>query len=245
MSKMNSLLSERLKSSSQASSKMNALAERSSAGNLSSFSGVFKVSSLSDKEKTSLKSFLEEYKEENCDLKKDFLELSSLTSEVKAITSQAVILHGERIKKAQELLKAYKEGAFTFWLISTYGNRQTPYNFLQYFELHQQLPEPLAPKLGEIPRQAAYTLASRTGPFSTKKEIIENYRGETKAELLDYIRKTFPLSKKDKRGQDLGLSLFKSLQRISDFLKEHGENLPPDLKKKAKGLLKTIQDQLS
>ena len=245
MSKMNALLSERLKSPSQTSNKMNALAERSSSGNLSSFSGVFKVSTLSEKEQDYLKNFLEEYKEESCNLSQDFLQLSSLTSEVKAITSQAVILHGERIKKAQEILKGYKEGAFTCWLISTYGNRQTPYNFLQYFELHQQLPGPLVPKLGEIPRQAAYTLASRAGSFSVKQEIIENYKGESKAELLEYIRKTFPLSKKDKRGQDLGLSLFKSLQRISDFLKENGTSLPPDQKKKAKDLLKDIQDQLS
>lgn len=64
----------------------------------------------------------------------DLAELSLITSEVKAINNQAAILHGERIKKAQTLLKSYQEGAFSAWLNATYGNRQTPYNLMQYYE---------------------------------------------------------------------------------------------------------------
>lgn len=244
MSKVNSLLSERLKAPSEKLSKMSTLAEMSSSGNLSSFSGVFKVTALNDKEQELLKTLLEEYQEENCDPKQDFIYLSSLTSEVRAINNQAVILHGERIKKAQELLKRYKEGAFTSWLIQTYGNRQTPYNFLQYFELYEQLPKPLLPKLDEMPRQAAYTLASRSGPFPLKEELIKNYEGESKQRLLEQIRQTFPLLKKDKRAQDLGSSLIKSLQRISDFLSEHTLTLSKEQKKKGKELLKNIQVHL-
>ncbi len=45
MSKMNSLLSQRLKAPLEKLSKMTNLAELSSAGHLSSFAGVFKVSS--------------------------------------------------------------------------------------------------------------------------------------------------------------------------------------------------------
>ena len=223
---------------------MSALAERSSAGNLSSFSGVFQVSALSEEEKESLRELLFLHKSDDVDIERDLLTLSSLTSEVKAITSQAVILHGERIKRAQELLKGYEEGAFTKWLITTYGNRQTPYNFLQYYELQKQLPKLLVPKLEKFPRQAAYTLASREGCFETKKQIIEEYKGETKIELLDQIRKTFPLSKKDKRGQDLGLSICKGLQRISDFLEEKDVQFTPQQRKRAKELLKALREQI-
>lgn len=244
MSKVNSLLTERLKAPSEKLSKMSNLAERSTRGDLSSFSGVFKVTALSEKEMGSLQSLLQDYKEEGHDIKDDLFHLCSLTSEVKAINNQAAILHGERIKKAQEILKGYKEGAFTFWLIQTYGNRQTPYNFLQYFELHQQLPHFLLSKLDAMPRQAAYTLASRSGAFEEKQEIIQNYNGETKQVLLEYIRKRFPLSSKDKRSQNLGAILLKSLQKISDFLMENPIELDFAQKKKAKELLCQLQGQI-
>ncbi|MES2200278.1 MAG: CT583 family protein [Chlamydiota bacterium] len=245
MSKMNSLLTERLKAPTEKLSKMSTLAELSSRGDLSSFSGVFKVSALNDKELESLRILLQEYKEEDQDIHQDFIKLSSLTSEVKAINNQAAILHGERIKKVQEILKKYKEGAFTFWLIQVYGNRQTPYNFLQYFEFYKQLPEALLPKLDEMPRQAAYTLASRPGPFPLKEEVVKNYNGETKQALLEYIRKAFPLASQDKRAQDLGTSLLKSLQKISTFLSLNSVQLDNTQKKKAQELLNTLKQQIA
>lgn len=244
MSKVNSLLTERLKAPAEKLSKMSNLAELSSRGNLSSFSGVFKVTALNIKELDCLKELLQEYKEEDQDTHHDLIQLSSITSEVKAINNQAAVLHGERIKKAQEILKKYKEGAFTFWLIQVYGNRQTPYNFLQYFELHQQLSPTLLPKLDEMPRQAAYTLASRPGPFSLKEEIIKNYNGETKQALLEFIRKTFPLASQDKRSQDLGSALVKSLQKISTFLSQNSIQLSDTQRKKAKELLEALQKQI-
>ncbi len=244
MSKVNTLLTERLRAVSEKSSKMSTLAERSSSGGLSSFAGVFKVSALSYQEQESLKNLLEDFKETDQDIGQDFIHLSSITSEVKAINNQAVILHGERIKKAQDILKKYKEGAFTFWLIQTYGNRQTPYNFLQYFELYEQLSEKLLPKLDSMPRQAAYTLASRIGPFSLKEEIIESYQGEKKDFLLEKIRKTFPLQESDKRQKNLPVTLFKSLQRILDFLSQNELVLSASDKKKAKELLKNLEKAL-
>jgi hypothetical protein len=241
MSKVNSLLSERLKTSSDKLSKMSTLAERSSSGNLSSFSGVFKVEGLSEKEKEFLKMLLAEYQKEGQDIEADFDSLSSITSEVKAISNQAAILHGERIKRAQEILKKYKDGAFTFWLIQTYGNRQTPYNFLQYYELYLAVPQLLLPKLDEMPRQAAYTLASREGPFETKVEIIKNYQGETKQAVIEQIRKAFPLQEKDKRAQDHGQNLIKGLQKMLDFFSNQPVKLLPPQQKKALQLIDSLK----
>ncbi|QZA58146.1 CT583 family protein [Candidatus Rhabdochlamydia porcellionis] len=214
MAKINSLLSQRLKTASEKLSKMTNLVELSSSGNLSSFAGVFRITTLNETEKQALKNILDQYKNKNQEVVQDLEYLSSLTAEVKAINSQAIILHGERIQKAQQILTSYQEGAFSAWLICTYGNRQTPYNFLQYYELHNAIPTALQDQLNLIPRQAAYSLASRQGPLVQKQHIIKTYQGQSKQELLELIRITFPLPIKDKRAQDLANIAILSLKKI-------------------------------
>jgi hypothetical protein len=218
MVKVNSLLAQRLKMATAKFSKMTSLVERSSSGDLSSFSGVFRVAPLSEKEKETLSSLLAQYKNEEQETGEDLFQLLSLTAEVKAINNQAIILHGERIKKAQDILKNYRDGAFSAWLIATYGNRQTPYNFLQYYELHHALPGHLHPKLDQMPRQAVYSLASREGNPSQKEQIIEKYNGEPKQELLKLIRETFPLAESDRRAQDLSELAANQLRRLHSQL---------------------------
>jgi hypothetical protein len=242
MSKMNSLLSERLK---QKPSKMTELATRSSDGHLSSFSGIFKVTELSSNEKDHLQTLLDTYKEQNQEIEGDLKMLFSITSEVKAINNQAAMLHGERIKKAQEVLKKYKEGAFSAWLVLTYGNRQTPYNFLQYFDLHQQLPSSLHTKLDEMPRQAVYTLASRNAPFEQKEEVIKNYQGQPKQELLTLIRTLFPLDGADKRLADLSAQAIKDLKRVLGLFKHHRFSPNSKQKLETERLLKELLKELS
>ena len=212
MAKLNSLLAQRLfKKEADKPSKMTQLATLSTSGNLSSFAGVFKINPLSSLEKEKLESILFSFKEAHNEFEKDLESLVNLTSEVKAINNQAAILHGERIKKAQEILKNYKEGAFSSWLVTVYGNRQTPYNFLQYYELYQMIPEALHLKLDSMPRQAVYTLASRKAPLSEKIKLISSYRGEAKDEVLSLIRKTFPLLQGDGRKENFSLSVLSSL----------------------------------
>ncbi|MFI5333907.1 MAG: CT583 family protein [Chlamydiales bacterium] len=228
MVKVNSLLSQRFKRATQKfSSKMTALAELSSSGNLSSFSGVFRVTPLTAVEQEALRNLLDLHTTDRANLKEDLQQLSALTTEVKAINNQAAILHGERIKKAQEILKKYKDGAFTSWLMTTYGNRQTPYNFLQYYELYTALPQMLHSKLEEMPRQAVYTLASRNGSSQEKQLIVQNYKGEPKQELLALIREAFPLAKQDKRAQDFAELALSSFTRLKQLI-EHPEFQPKE-----------------
>jgi hypothetical protein len=240
MAKVNFLLSERLKMASEKLSKMTNLAEMSTSGNLSSFSGVFKVGQLPAEEVEKIRLLLTQYEKEEGHKKADLEDLIALTSEVKAISNQAAILHGERIKKAQTILKKYRDGAFTAWLIHTYGNRQTPYNFLQYYELTQSLPSMLIPKLDAIPRQALYTLASREGDLALKEEIINNYSGQTKDELLDIIRKKFPLASGDGRAQDFAAHTISALSKLTSILKETPFIVSKQQKKKINALLKEI-----
>lgn len=242
MAKVNSFLTQRLKQATQKLSKMTNLVEMSSNGRLSSFTGVFKISNLSDKEQEALHHLLDQYKNETQEIHEDLKNLSDITAEVKAINNQAIILHGERIKKAQALLKNYRDGAFSAWLLAAYGNRQTPYNFLQYYELYRALPQTLHSKLDEMPRQAIYSLASRDAPLERKQEIIQNYSGQPKQELLSLIRDTFPLAETDKRGHDsaqAAITTLKKLERLfaspsfstSDRQKEILLKLLEDIKK--------------
>ena len=95
MAKVNSILDQRMKKP-VLSSKMAAMAQQSATGNLTSFSGIFSIVELSEKEKESLSSILNHYANESreSDLHNDLTNLITLTSEVKAINNQAALLHG-------------------------------------------------------------------------------------------------------------------------------------------------------
>lgn len=199
MAKIQNVLQKRLKSSPNTVAKVRELAQSSGSGKRSSFEGVFQSEKLSEEEQAKLQSLLEKYQTKKSNVSQDFEELSQLCIEVKAITKQAIILHGERIAKAQVVLKSYKEGAFSAWLSHTYGNRQTPYNLLQYYSLWKQLTEKERLLMEQIPRQAIYTLASRDVDIKKKLEFIKAYGGQSKQQLLELIRHEFPLNDKDRR----------------------------------------------
>ncbi len=240
MDDVNAILKERLKKNESLSKKMNSLAERSNTGQLSSFAGVFKLIPLQNAEVEQLKELVETYKEGMADTEHDLEELLSITSEVKAINSQAIILHGERIQRAQQLLKNYKDGAFSTWLIYAYGNRQTPYNFLQYYESYKTVSQPLKERLSDLPRQAIYTLATRQGDLMLKEELIRSYQGESKEVFLERIRNAFPLSLEDRRRVTVADQIAISLERL--VLK--AKNSPLKLSQIEKKRLFTLIDDL-
>lgn len=241
MSDVNTLLTQRLKKGEH-TSKMAAMAKQSANGNLTSFSGVFSVTELNENEKALLEDILNRYTTGAEDLSKDLLSLISITSEVKAINNQAAILHGERIKKAHSILTRYRDGAFTTWLIAAYGNRQTPYNFMQYYEFYESLPKTLRPQIEAMPRQAIYALASREGAIEQKQLIVENYKGETKSELLTLIRERFPLANEDRRRQNFGELTVQGLKRICTSLLNKRLILTRSQKSEIIHLLETLQD---
>ena len=241
MSKFNDLLNLRFKTKETQQPKMTALVERSNNGDLSSFSGVFRVTALNDQEKTDLEHILTSYRlNDSADIDPDLRALTAITSEVKAITNQAVILHGERIKRAQEILKKYRDGAFTAWLYATYGNRQTPYNFLQYYEFYTTMPQTLHPKIDQMPRQAVYSLASRQGALEKKEVIVRNYSGQAKQELLKLIRFEFPLDEEDKRHPNYASHAITFLKRAREMMKNTLCVPSEEEKKQLKNLLAQI-----
>lgn len=242
MSKFNDLLNLRFKSRESTPPKMAALVERATSGDLSSFSGIFRVTALNPSEKSALEDILKSFRQdENYDVDPDLKALTAITSEVKAITNQAVILHGERIKKAQDILKKYRDGAFTAWLYATYGNRQTPYNFLQYYEFYTLMPQELHTKIDQMPRQAIYTLASRSGSIERKQEVINNYSGQPKQELLRLIRQIFPLAEDDGRMPNFANHGISFLKRAREMFKHARCKLSDDEKTRVRGLLDQIR----
>lgn len=238
MGKLSALLKERLRAKEKP--KTAELAKISGEGHLSSFAGIFGNGELSEKEREHLSLLLQKYTPEGETFPSDFSEICTLTSEVKSIANQAVLLHGERIKKAQTLFKKYREGAFSAWLLATYGNRQTPYNFLQYYEFFQQMPKELHPKIEAMPKQAIYTLASRQGSLSQKEEMVEKYAGETKQEVLTLIRVLFPLNEGDKRREKVGDRIIVSLKKLIDDLEQRPKILPRDEKESALNLTEKL-----
>lgn len=240
MANVNSILNQRMKKPANIS-KMAAMAKQSATGNLTSFSGMFSISELNAKEKETLVQILQTYGHERQEIDQDLEMLISLTAEVKAINNQAALLHGERIKKAHQILIHYRDGAFTAWLMAAYGNRQTPYNLMQYYEFCEAMPKHLRPQIELMPRQAVYTLATREGNLKQKQAIVENYQGETKAELLALIRQLFPLDKEDKRQQKTGKALIHGLQRLYQQLQQTPPELSSAQKKQIRSLLQQIQ----
>lgn len=89
---------------------------------------------------------------------------------------------------------------------------------MQYYEFYSALPQALRPQIEAMPRQAIYTLASREGPMKMKEDIIKNYQGESKSELLSLIREAFPLEDDDKRRQNIVESLIQNIRKTYQIL---------------------------
>lgn len=243
MNKVNALLNERLQKKEK-HPKVKALAEKTHIAPAATLTPPsLNASELNEHEKERLAAILEKYSssDSNESLQEDLYSLQMITSEVKAINNQAIILHGERIQRAQRVLKNYREGAFTAWLIATYGNRQTPYNFLQYYEFYASMPQQLHNKIETMPRQAVYTLASRQGEIEKKRSIVEHYQGESKEDVLQTIRSTFPLSYQDKRRHDAGETAINLLSRVAFSLSSTSVNLKDKQRHKIVHLLNEIK----
>lgn len=238
--KFTSLLSNRLKSDKP--QKMHDLASKSTSGGLSSFSGVFEINEITGNERTELERILIDHNENNRNVVEDLETLMGITSESKAINNQAVMLHGERIKRAHDLLMNYREGAFSSWMIGTYGNRQTPYNFMQYYLFYNELDEEMQEEVDEMPKQVIYTLSTRKAEKDEKIQFIKENKGETKNTLLDLIRHKFPLSDADKRTPSKGYLLVTNLKRCLSIMHSTGYKLNPKERKEVSKLLLQLQN---
>lgn len=169
------------------------------------FSSVFDTKPLEKTEAEQIEKLLSDNAQSGVisfeQLEQDLINLKQITAEIKAIGKQGAILMGERVQRASELLKPYRDGTFSKWLEVTFGTRKTGYNLLNYYALYNELPnEELRQKFKKIPQRAAYILASRKADnIGVKAEIIDQYYNLGPQELVDVIQEKLPLSSNDKR----------------------------------------------
>ena len=191
---------------------------------VNSFHAVFDTKPLDAKEANEIERLLvDNFQPGQADeeqVEKDVEQLKLITSEIKAIGKQGTILMGERVHKARELLKTYKDGTFTKWLESTFGTRKTGYNMLAYYDLYTALPhDDLRESLKKLPQRTAYILASRHGDIDTKAEIINEYHDRTHDELVILIQEKLPVALGDKRKAK------SSNERLISAMKEAAQKL--------------------
>jgi hypothetical protein len=167
-------------------------------------------------------------------------QLTNITKQIKSISAQSVLLHGERIKQAQELLADYREGAFTKWLMSTYGNRQTPYSMLRYYEFYQSAPKEARPMIESAPKKAVYLLASRDGDQDKKFSLIQEYGTYSQSDLLLLIQSTFPTMETDKRKPSMS-SAIEAMGKLCFKLESRSKNLSDSDRKDIEKLIQRLQ----
>ncbi len=131
---------------------------------------------LTTEQNQQIKTLFSEYKPEElleARLQKDISEVLELSAMIKSITQQSVLLVGERVKKAQAVMLSYRGGMFNKWLFMVFGNKVTPYSFLNYYNLYHSIDDQhTRGLLEEMPKKAAYKLASRKGDLVEKIEIL-------------------------------------------------------------------------
>jgi hypothetical protein len=96
-----------------------------------------------------------------------------------------------------------------------------------------------------MPKQAIYTLASREAQIDDKIEFVRNYQGESKQEILSKIRKTFPLSKTDKRNAAVADKIIKSLDLTLSLFDGSDIHFTKEDKKQVLSQLKRLKSLLS
>ena len=189
-----------------------------------SFRAMFDPHELEETEINNLKLIFEESATESAfeeEIDKDFSQLVQITSELKAIQKQAVILVGERICSVREIFKRHGGDGigFTSWLGLAFNARKTAYNAMAYYELYSILPsEELKSKMKQMPVKVSYVLASRNAPEKLKFSIIDSYQGEKQREMLDRIEEFMPIQGDKRSLRTLGEKAVDDLERIIDTL---------------------------
>lgn len=191
--------------------------ELKESNNQSEFMEKFLISPLTGQEDRKIQFILQEmsYPSSSIDsqVESDYKALYNIITQIKAINQQGVLLHGERIHQAKVILKKYKDGAFTKWLELAYGNRQTPYRMLQYYEFFRTLESDVQQLMQSMPKKAAYVLASRDGDRHKKIELIREYHSRPSEHIIQMVQETFPLSKEDcRKGKEEDVVLVNSIQ---------------------------------
>ncbi|MDF2550481.1 MAG: Virulence plasmid protein pGP6-D-related protein [Chlamydiales bacterium] len=218
MTKANSLASQFLARSAKTSDAPLNPFQQGQSGPKNAFRSLFDVQALEQEEAKEIEEILLHYAPEENDEEKiqaDLRQLKTLTSEIQSISRQSILLLGERLHKAQTLLKNYGDGKkpFTEWLNKAFRSRKTAYNALSYYSLYQKMPtDALKNSLKQMPQKVAYILASREGDLDKKLELIASHHQQKQELLIALIQEWFPLNTADKRQNTSPFNLIRSIE---------------------------------
>ncbi len=176
--------------------------------------------------------------------------LKHITAEVKGISKQGILLIGERIHKAREILKNYGDGKGSLkkWLEITFSSsRRTAYNALAYFDFHQSLPDEKARfLLKKMPQKAAYVLASRDGGIEIKTEIVRDYHQQKAEEIIPVIQERLPIPQDQKSlSKDATSQLIEKMDVMANKIKARKNHLSITQTAAVAKILTALQEILS
>lgn len=215
---------------------------------VSTFNSVFDTKPLDSEEAALLEKILDDGSGHEVTPEQsanDFTNLKQITAEIKAIAKQGTILLGERVHRAREILKPYKDGTFTRWLEAAFGTRKTGYNVLAYYELFMALPrDDLRNNFKKLQHRTAYILASREGDIEAKAAILRECHDKSHDELVSLIQEKLPISKGDKRTKKILIeTLLSNMREVIGNLHHRKSDLTDDNKteiEELKGLLASL-----
>lgn len=198
---------------------------------VNTFNTVFAPKPLEEEEENQIhKLLVENFQMEGSPekVKEDVDQIKAITSEIKAIQKQGIVLIGERVEKAKQILKSYRDGTFTIWLKQTFRSKQTGYNILAYYDFYKALPTlELKEAFRKLPQKAAYTLASRAGELGDKVGILQDPSIAGSNDILMHIREKLPLPQDDKRRSKGEVALMvEALHKAATALQKRGGKLP-------------------
>ncbi len=211
------------------------------------FRSVFAIQDLDRIESEELKELLESAAPDDKDsqtIQRDFDLLRSITAEIKSIQKQSVLLLGERIVRARDILNLYGDGSTTFtkWLDTTFSSRRTAYNCIAYFEFHNALPnDELRQRLKLMSHKAVYMLASRAGDIQQKLKIVEDYYDLKQDEIIPLIQEAFPVHETQRRGESALEGDLEELERVIDRLFRRKQLIKTQHRKR----IQTIKDLMT
>lgn len=121
---------------------------------------------------------------------RDIEQLLDITCQIKAIQKQGIILLGEKIFKAREIINKnpLRKTSFSSWINISFKTKSSAYNALSYYELYSNLSnDELRNTFLNIPYKAAYRLSSKNICIEDKENIIPHLSGLSNSEAISVI----------------------------------------------------------
>lgn len=178
---------------------------------------------------------------------KDLETLKVITSELYGISRQGILLMGERIVQARNILLMYKKGAIRQWLELTIGSARSGYNIISYYEFYKKLSKvELQKKFKKLPLKPAYALASRSLDLDKKIKILSNIEEFNQNKSLEFITQgSLTKEQKEKLKKTQAGKLIDLLLKTMDDVFRREESVKNFLKSKKNISDKKLLDKIT